>query len=49
MRIDDESGEKAVSVLLNGEESELIFIDHSMAEMSVSRSNDDLMIKLFGL
>lgn len=33
---DDESGEKAVSVLLNGEESELVFIDHSTAEMSVS-------------
>lgn len=34
--IDDESGEKSVSVLLNGEESELIFIDHSTIEMSVS-------------
>lgn len=33
---DDESGEKSVSVLLNGEESELTFIDHSTAEMSVS-------------
>lgn len=33
---DDESGEKAVSVLLSGEESELIFIDHSTTEMSVS-------------
>ncbi|XP_031640448.1 uncharacterized protein LOC116352191 isoform X2 [Contarinia nasturtii] len=32
--IDDESGEKSVSVLLNGEESELTFIDHSTAEMS---------------
>lgn len=34
---DDESGEKSVSVLLNGEESELTFIDHSTAEMSVSQ------------
>lgn len=33
---DDESGEKTVSVLLSGEESELIFIDHSTTEMSVS-------------
>lgn len=33
---DDDSGEKSVSVLLNGEESELVFIDHSTAEMSVS-------------
>lgn len=33
---DDESGEKSVSVLLNGEESELTFIDHSTAEISVS-------------
>ncbi|XP_030380189.1 uncharacterized protein LOC115628284 isoform X2 [Scaptodrosophila lebanonensis] len=32
--IDDESGEKAVSVLLSGEESELIFIDHSYTEMT---------------
>lgn len=31
---DDESGEKAVSVLLSGEESELIFIDHAYADMS---------------
>lgn len=34
--VDDESGEKSVSVLLNGEESELTFIDLSTAEMSVS-------------
>ncbi|XP_053965860.1 uncharacterized protein LOC129243668 isoform X2 [Anastrepha obliqua] len=32
--IDDESGEKAVSVLLSGEESELIFIDHAYTEMN---------------
>nr|NP_001261087.1 Rad, Gem/Kir family member 1, isoform C [Drosophila melanogaster]AGB93619.1 Rad, Gem/Kir family member 1, isoform C [Drosophila melanogaster] len=31
---DDESGEKAVSVLLSGEESELIFIDHGYTEMT---------------
>jgi hypothetical protein len=33
---DDEFGEKTVSVLLDGEESEMIFIDHPSAEMSVS-------------
>nr|XP_036218874.1 putative GPI-anchored protein pfl2 isoform X1 [Bactrocera oleae]XP_036218875.1 putative GPI-anchored protein pfl2 isoform X1 [Bactrocera oleae]XP_036218876.1 putative GPI-anchored protein pfl2 isoform X1 [Bactrocera oleae] len=31
---DDESGEKSVSVLLSGEESELIFIDHAYTEMN---------------
>jgi len=36
MCADDESGEKAVSVLLSGEESELIFIDHGYTEMTVS-------------
>lgn len=36
LSIDDDSGEKSVSVLLNGEESEIVFIDHSTAEMSVS-------------
>jgi hypothetical protein len=34
---DDEFGEKTVSVLLDGEESEMIFIDHPSVEMSVSR------------
>ncbi|XP_039750578.1 uncharacterized protein LOC120626862 isoform X1 [Pararge aegeria] len=33
--LDDEFGEKSVSVLLDGEESELIFIDHPSTEMSV--------------
>ncbi|XP_057379954.1 pneumococcal serine-rich repeat protein-like [Daphnia carinata] len=33
--LDDEFGEKTVSVLLDGEESEMIFIDHASAEMSV--------------
>lgn len=33
---DDEFGERTVSVLLDGEESEMIFIDHPSAEMSVS-------------
>ncbi|KAI8432832.1 hypothetical protein MSG28_013766 [Choristoneura fumiferana] len=33
---DDEFGEKSVSVLLDGEESELIFIDHPSTEMSSS-------------
>ncbi|KAG4069972.1 hypothetical protein HA402_015196 [Bradysia odoriphaga] len=32
--IDDDTGEKSISVLLGGEESELIFIDHSTADMS---------------
>lgn len=32
--LDDESGEKSVSVLLAGEESELTFIDHSYTEMT---------------
>ncbi|CAH4023802.1 unnamed protein product [Pieris brassicae] len=35
MLIHDEFGEKSVSVLLDGEESELIFIDHPSTEMSV--------------
>lgn len=34
--IDDEFGEKTVSILLDGEESEMIFIDHPSHEMSVS-------------
>ena len=34
---DDEFGEKSVSVLLDGEESEIVFIDHPAHEMSVSR------------
>ena len=33
---DDEFGEKSVSVLLDGEESEIVFIDHPAHEMSVS-------------
>lgn len=33
---DDEFGEKTVSILLDGEESEMIFIDHPHVEMSVS-------------
>ncbi|XP_063844935.1 GTP-binding protein REM 1-like isoform X3 [Scylla paramamosain] len=33
--LDDEFGEKSVSVLLDGEESEVIFIDHPAHEMSV--------------
>lgn len=36
---DDEFGERTVSVLLDGEESEMIFIDHPSAEMSVSKHN----------
>lgn len=33
---DDDSGEKSVSVLLSGEESEMTFIDHAFIEMTVS-------------
>jgi len=36
--LDDEFGEKTVSILLDGEESEMIFIDHPASEMSVSSS-----------
>ncbi|XP_033606471.1 ras-related protein Rap1-like [Cryptotermes secundus] len=36
--LDDEFGEKTVSVLLDGEESEMIFIDHPSVEMSVENS-----------
>lgn len=43
--IDDEFGEKTVSILLDGEESEIVFIDHPSSEMSVSflegRPNDN--------
>lgn len=34
---DDEFGEKTVSILLDGEESEMVFIDHPSIEMSVSK------------
>lgn len=34
--LDDEFGEKTVSILLDGEESEMVFIDHPSTEMSVS-------------
>jgi Rad/Gem-related GTP binding protein 1 len=37
--LDDEFGEKTVSILLDGEESELIFIDHPAIEMSVSNKS----------
>lgn len=33
--IDDDSGEKSINVLLGGDESELIFIDHAFADMTV--------------
>lgn len=36
---DDEFGEKTVSILLDGEESEMVFIDHPHIEMSVSSSS----------
>ncbi|XP_074103011.1 uncharacterized protein LOC141530053 [Cotesia typhae] len=36
--LDDEFGEKTVSILLDGEESEIIFIDHPHVEMSLENS-----------
>ncbi|CAH1392709.1 unnamed protein product [Nezara viridula] len=36
--LDDEFGEKTVSILLDGEESEMVFIDHPSSEMSVENS-----------
>ncbi|XP_031842329.1 uncharacterized protein LOC116431292 isoform X2 [Nomia melanderi] len=36
--LDDEFGEKTVSILLDGEESEMVFIDHPHVEMSVENS-----------
>lgn len=33
---DDDTGEKSVSVLLSGEESELVFIDHTHTDVMVS-------------
>ncbi|XP_055624302.1 uncharacterized protein LOC129767426 [Toxorhynchites rutilus septentrionalis] len=36
--LDDEFGEKTVSILLDNEESEMIFIDHPNVEMSVENS-----------
>lgn len=42
---DDESGEKSVSVLLAGEESELTFIDFATADLSVSNTNFLILFK----
>jgi len=36
---DDEYGQKSVSVMLDGQETELEIIDHPSAEISVSRRN----------
>ncbi|XP_012136882.1 uncharacterized protein LOC100883976 [Megachile rotundata] len=36
--LDDEFGEKTVSILLDAEESEMVFIDHPYVEMSVENS-----------
>ncbi|CAB0043693.1 unnamed protein product [Trichogramma brassicae] len=36
--LDDEFGEKTVSILLDGEESEMVFIDHPHIEMSLENS-----------
>lgn len=36
--LDDEFGEKTVSILLDGEESDMVFIDHPHVEMSVENS-----------
>lgn len=40
---DDDSGEKSVSVLLSGEESEMTFIDHAYNEMTVSLMKTSLI------
>lgn len=42
---DDESGEKSVSVLLAGEESELCFIDFATADLSVSVADYNLTFR----
>lgn len=34
--LDEEYGEKSVSVMLDGEESEIMFVDHPADEMTVS-------------
>ena len=39
--LDDEYGEKSVSVRLDGEEVELCFIDHPSNEMSVRRNGEN--------
>ncbi|KAF5282288.1 hypothetical protein FQA39_LY17650 [Lamprigera yunnana] len=49
--LDDEFGERTVSVLLDGEESEMIFIDHPASEMSmhlalVDISNNNDLIRI---
>lgn len=44
---DDDSGEKSVSVLLGGEESELTFVDIPSSEMSVSIKFESKMITNF--
>lgn len=43
---DDEFGEKSVSILLDEEESEMIFIDHPHIEMSVSKFIFKKILKL---
>lgn len=45
--LDDEFGEKTVSILLDGEESEMIFIDHPASEMSVSSTAKFNLVMLF--
>ena len=46
---DEEFGERSVSVVLDGEESELVFIDHTSGEMSVSRKKLVACLKHVGL
>lgn len=42
---EDDYDEKCVSVLLEGEEAELVFIDHPSAEISVSvKTTSDLIL-----
>lgn len=37
---DEEYGEQSVSVMLDGEESEIMFVDHPADEMTVSAAGE---------
>jgi hypothetical protein len=45
LNIDDDYGQKTVSVLVNNQETELEIIDHPACEMSVSWSNHNVIIE----
>lgn len=44
---DDEYGQKSVSVMIDGQETELEVIDHPASEMSVSLPNENFYSLLF--